>query len=442
MALCFVLIGLLYFRFCICCPAGYIFCANQDNQCSATGVIAYGKSTSYTYKIPTSTPFTCNNAQFGNPLETISKECCSQNPTISGIKTPIIDTISCGDTKNINWRSPSDNKHFFKLTTTRFLDIQFSTCQSGMDTRLHVFNAAGNIFSDDYCPGGSKTGDDCNGGTCGTTRTNNEIFTIPSLLPDTYYIRVKGFTDQDYGDYQLSITCTENDFGFRHLGCYGDNSTTSASRAMSYNTGSGYTSTIKSCYETCKSANYLYFGVQYRYECFCSNNYADSTQYDTSTACSDTCTVDNTIFVNLCEFPGTGGNNANDLYKINTFSPTKTPTTTPTTSQPTTTQPTTGQPTIYPTIQPTTGQPSVIPTINPSISPSKYPSNIPTNIPTKTPTNRPTEISTDIPSISPIEMETSIVTQPKQKQKQKQVSGETSGLDDIILILIILISVC
>ena len=60
-------------------PAGYTFCANEDQTCSFSGIasVAYGANGAFNY-LPATNSIACNNATFGDPVPNIAKACYYQ----------------------------------------------------------------------------------------------------------------------------------------------------------------------------------------------------------------------------------------------------------------------------------------------------------------------------------------------------------------------------
>ena len=86
-----------------------------------------------------------------------------QSPALTGPVSPIVGTVSCGDFIE-RYLTTTTDPYFFRLTTTETYDIEFKTCNSGMDPSITIFNSAGSIISDDECPpsyGSGIYGDDC-----------------------------------------------------------------------------------------------------------------------------------------------------------------------------------------------------------------------------------------------------------------------------------------
>eukprot|EP01084_Bolivina_argentea_P087088 157346_1 len=308
MTLSFVLIHIFLwqFRTIICCPTGYTWCIQEkQGNCVESGIIAYGLNTRYTYQT-SSGSINCDNAEFGDPVYHSTKECCYQTPTLTGQVSPIVGTISCGETIYSFFKDPSDI-HYWKLTTSNFNDITYSTCDSSFNTRITVHNSQGTIISLPYCPesdGPGYEGDNCNEATCSTL--NNEFFVIQSQLPNTYYIKIMAYNvSTDVGNYELSVTCSSIEHNFDAIGCWQDHNTNDDPRAMSIEIGKYQT--IQTCNEAC--LKYKYFGMEYGSECFCDNSFIAATQYGRSTNCG-ICVQTNAN----CPFIGVGGSWAINLY--------------------------------------------------------------------------------------------------------------------------------
>lgn len=68
-------------------PAGYAFCANENQRCNFSGVkdVAYGTGGKYAYRLAVSSGIDCNNATFGDPNYGVVKGCfIKDTPPFSG----------------------------------------------------------------------------------------------------------------------------------------------------------------------------------------------------------------------------------------------------------------------------------------------------------------------------------------------------------------------
>eukprot|EP01083_Nonionella_stella_P238695 836249_1 len=110
-------------------------------------------------------------------------------------------SVHCNETiKNYIWRGRGSE--YWQIITNNIYDIQFQDCESNLDLVISIFD----IHSQEdivhtYC----NNGDNC--GHCEDTNKYHEHFTIPSVPPSTYIIRIKPFVIFRYGSYTFTINC-------------------------------------------------------------------------------------------------------------------------------------------------------------------------------------------------------------------------------------------
>eukprot|EP01084_Bolivina_argentea_P251431 421688_1 len=94
--------------------------------------------------------------------------------------------------------------HSYQLTLDKTSVVTLSSCSSKTDIVIVVNDAYNNDISDEWC----SRGDWC--GSCSFEDKYSEYFTIPSMIPGTYYIQIETYFLGDPGNYQVDISCAVN----------------------------------------------------------------------------------------------------------------------------------------------------------------------------------------------------------------------------------------
>lgn len=113
--------------------------------------------------------------------------------------------ISCGDTVTGNTLLATDSTNndgpdvFYTFTgTVEGQAVTVSTCGSGYDTRIRIW---------EDCGGVEIIQNDDNSGACGPG--GNSQLTFIASAGEDYIILIEGFSDDDFGPFELSIVCTD-----------------------------------------------------------------------------------------------------------------------------------------------------------------------------------------------------------------------------------------
>eukprot|EP01084_Bolivina_argentea_P251427 421683_1 len=94
--------------------------------------------------------------------------------------------------------------HSYQLTLHETYDVTFQSCSSETDIVIVVNDANGIDISNSWCSGG----DWC--GSCPKEDKYPEHFTLPDMVPGTYFIEIHAYQFGDPGNYQLHISCIVN----------------------------------------------------------------------------------------------------------------------------------------------------------------------------------------------------------------------------------------